>query len=635
MLKNQAGSILSVAFVVMAILTFSLSSLSVYTIRTIENTERTSQNAVSRNEAQRIISQAMQDFRKGTDEYKGIEQLLDENPEKDILGDEDDDNFIGDEDVGLISKVMDDYRSENGDTLLRIIEDDAMFRDVEDSEDFEEGIRNASFRFSYTYQENRNIVKYLHITNHGVEHKEYDAFEFSMGTNDNIFFNGGAIKQSQQGNPEELIKIYAGQLYDNYQAFELDNDLNFQEIDTLVDDKPTNYLHAVDGSLITNHYRRCLFDSDEECTEIDENGNLIINHDNFNRIGQDDGETPAIMENLFSGFDMDEHFFTEFNRLIEPSSVDNESITQSNYLDNLEAIFGQDDNSILSQSDFEEDLTLDENSYINPTDGTLEINDSDFELNTDGYTLFIDGDLEIQNINEINGESTIFVRGNVEFDGTDTLKMANSFMIYGDFIANFEEGSGMLSKDKDEGLSIFTKGNIEILHSESKLDQGNHHNGFFFFANDSIFINAANTNFRFGGAAYASGNGDGLERVQLRTNDSTTYFQGIFINSYFDINNPETIEPEYDRVNSSPADFNLEGLINPTDAEIYGYSGIGVDNDHNFVLRHFKDIHPGGGNVEERLRDSFRNVPDSFNTIVLYPNVYSFQTSTFRYSSID
>ena len=624
---NNKGSILSVAFVVMAILTFSLTSLSVYTLRTIENTERTSNTALSRNEAQSIISQAMNDFRKGTDDFDGLEDLLEdeEYDDEEILNYDQYPELLD----NLIKDVEALYEDDEAVKKLGIKEVPDMLGDFDDEHN--ENIHATSFRFSYTFSEDRDVVQYLHVTNHGIEYQEYTAFKFSMGTNADMVFSGGNL----DGSDAEEPYIYAGTLYDSYLEYGLEEN-NFYQLDN---DGPTNYLKSHEGALVTTNYQRCIYDREDkndDCLEtttnsaLEQGNSLVLNKHEYKRIGETED---SFLDDLFSGFDMERHYYRRFTAHFEDHIDD---VDETNYLDYIGDYF--EDYTIIENAT-EDDLDdINEHTLLR-FDGEMEINKNALDIGDN--VVFFDGDVRINNLEEIDDRGNLFINGDLMFEGNEKLLSTASFFVYGDMIADFEPNGGLSIKKFSEGkgITLFTLGNIEILSGDFLYEESGNveTNAFFFFANGSIFINS-DQGFNMAGVLYASANGDGLQRIQTRNapDDELENFHGIFINSQSS-GTATPDEDEYEDAGETTTGLEFDNVIHPDGVEITGFSGIGKDNEHRFILRPMSEVHPGGGNnnKEQELKDSFNNVPSTFETLVLYPGEYTFQTSTFSYRITD
>jgi len=653
-MKNSSGSILSVAFVVIAILTFSLSSLSVYTIRTIENTDRTSQNAISRSEAQRYISQAINDFRKGPSEieeyldelediddkvFDGLEILLKDNPD---LFEEDElsDNLL----PQLITTIKTIHNSSFEGEPLNIQHADDMWVDFDD-EEYEGNVRALSFRFTFQHDDNRDVVQHLHVTNHGVEFEEFNAFLFAMGTNERFVMNGGNYfsvqdEDEDEDNVETAGRIFGGQVYENYQSFIYNNNTDGFEPNTAENltndsDYPTNYPTSQEGTFITPQYRRCDFDNEDfnhgeyldGCMDTDEEGNIIMYTDRFDTVS---GVDEPFLDDLFVGFDLQDHINSRFERAFDIE------VTGETYIEHLNELSTP---NVVTQGAIvsgDNKYDLQDNTMV---EGNLIIDDSELsEIEIGENNLIVNGDLIIKNHNqelEIDGKGRIFVTGDLIFENTRNIETNASLFVQGDVRMNFQEDQGLVTPSFRDGVTLFSMGNIEVLYSNTvtSIGGGNRRSGMFYFAHGSILLNADSVAYRSGGAVYAQAQGDGLDRVQIENADSErSNFQGIFINS---LNTDDNIPSDnyLDDYLDNPAegqDQLGEGdIINPGSSDIFGFESIGRGESHYFDVMPIGEDGPPG--QQDNLRDSFDNLPRNFNTLVLYPERYSYQLSTFTY----
>ena len=645
-MNNNKGSILSVAFIVMAILTFSLTSLSVYTLRTIENTQRTTQNAISRNEAQRIISQAINDLRYGFEDDEGeiepgLQTLLENDP--DLL---EDDEFEDNKIIDLCNKIEKRYKDEDGTKRLSIaIDPDHLWEDFEDTT-YDGNVRAISFEFSYQHDETRNVVQQLHLTNHGVEFEEFSTFLFSMGTSANFVMNGGKFNylEDEDEMEETSGRVFGGRIYENYQNFTYDSESDNFEMrsdDEITDGGlPINYPKSEQGTFITPEYFRCDFGAFEDdntqqgCMDTDD-GRIVMHEDDFSTISSTDA---PFLDDLFMGFELQEHISERFEYFF------NVNLESASYIDELSGldlteINASDLNDVQSSGIYTENGTPSGLIYSSDdvTSSTINLND---------HALIIDGNLLLKDdssLEEIIGDGALFITGDLIVDGAQSISSNTTVFVDGEVVFEFDDSDnhGITSPDFSDGFTLFSMGNIEILFSgtgPTKGNSGQHRSGIFMFTRQSILINASTDQFRFGGALYAQGLGEGLHRVQINPSGSNDLqnFHGIFLNSFVE-DKPNYNKPLIDDVNGDYTIDLSEGesqlgegdIVNPGSSDIYGFQTIGNIKDHHLDSTPIGDSGPGGH--MEDLRESFDNIPTNYNTLVLYPGRYTYQLSTFRY----
>lgn len=641
---NQKGSILSVAFIIMVVLSFSLTSLTAYTIRTVQNTERTMESNISKNEAKRIISQAMNDFRYGFDDTEGLNDFLNDFDEEEnpFDGFGDPDYYIEGE---LIPELLDRYAADEGDSLLNIKFDETKFDDIEISND----VKAASFKFSYNYDDNRDIVRYLHVTNHGVQYEEFNAFRFTIGTNQNLAINGG---EYFTGDGEG--EAYGGRILDNHIA------VDFNDFSDYGDTFTGNYPAGEPGSMISYNYQRCI--ESHGCVSINDNS-ITLNIDEYDGPYSPDNENKDFVSDLFMDFDLEPFYFRKFKDFIDINEVAHEPITQTNYIDELPNI---DQFESYNNDDVINEATLHSGDLELDTNETLEVND----------ILVIDGDLTISSIEELIGDGILFVTGDVYFGTDDSplnqdVEMSLALFSKGKVSIHFNNDYGLYSETVSDGATLFALDNILIFNSSLERAQGlgNRKNSLFIFTQNSIFVDASNYPFEITGPLYAQGKGDGLDFINIKENDEIIPFKGIYINSYndgdgFQETNDDGSLPEWnededyeigDQVlhngiiyeasknaakNQDPSHNSWDEIgsddgeqINPGSDNLSGYNLTGTSDQHNFKIYPISDAGPPG--QEEALRESFNHLPNNFRSLILFPGIYSYETSTFSYETLD
>jgi len=501
MLKNQKGSVMGVAFVIIALLSFSLTSLTTYTFRTAENTNRIVEETSDDAQAKRLVNEALARMRSDMldlidDSQNGIDtfQNLDTNYE----------------DLTIIDAI----ENELGVTIT-------LAQDRYDSEFIPTGVHPIAYRISYPLGEDAtyHIVRYLYFSDYGVQFEQFDAFNYSMGSNEAVALNGG--------NYLESTTIYGERIYRGFSTAYKDSDGNYQ----IVDANNFNNPAGEDASFVSPRQFMC--EQDVSCLYSDANGKLVLNEDNYNFLSEND--TNNYYSNLFAEFDYDSMFFDRLSLLMD---AQNEPIRAFNYAAKLNEIketglLSTHEGTINKTSDW----TLENNTLIEGN-ATLDLDGNSLELNN--YTLIVLGDLTIENLDAISKPGQIYVFGDVHVNNNQNLLMTSNLFTQGEITVNFDSGYGFISSEGSQGMSLYAKGNILFERNTTASSTYAGYVPMFIYSESSIKFDSAAYSMAFGGAVYAQGKGDGLSDVLIEKDGSFENFKGILVNSFSGTIDPDT-----------------------------------------------------------------------------------------------
>ncbi len=600
---NQKGSVLSVAIVMIGILSFSLASLAAYTERTATSTNRVVESERASNEARRSISRAMHALEDEIHEY-----LHDEDGELDMEKFYD----LDDHDHAIIS----DITEQTGATITG----EEVYSDGD--------ISIRRYTFSYPRDENRDMVRDLYLSNHGVEYEEHDTLSFSVATNGAIALNGGAYHHN--------LELYTPTLYTGYNTIykNLDGEYVFEEAGDF--NTPSGDEEAF---FATKDYMNCSLANN--CLAVDE-GDIIIERDNY--VEEDIEDPGQYVADVFSGFDYRSFFFETFNGYVETDTTLNED----NYTEVLENAAEEGLVGILDEDIEGGGFSLDEDLLVQ-SDLLIDM-DEDATLELNGHSLVVLGTLDIKGVDTIT-QGNIFAMDGVNLENDRDLIMLANLHSYGDLIVEFDDGHGFSFDEdahhqEDEGITLTADGNIRIEYANTPY--ADDHPNFpsilsvLLLSRQSIFIHASTDPFVMGGAIYALAEGP-LDDVYIEQNDEREPFAGLFIASYNGALPRDGSDP-------SPGDGGSgnggpgggppgggppgQGGVHPGQGSPPGGGPPGQTNDegdHTVNIYSLEDAAFGQGKgPADRLRETFDDVPE-LHRIIIYPDILNTERTTYRY----
>lgn len=631
-LTNQRGSVLTVAIVMVAILTFSLTSLSAYTLRTAENTSRSVERNFSENVAKRSIDQAMNDL-----EF-GMRDILEEEGMEYFKGLGEDDW----QDLELINEI-------EADTGVVIEED-------EESRYSTDEFIVRKFLIIYPREDGRDMVRELYLSNHTVFLRDNeDAFLFSVGTDGTLAINGGNYAGSDNIYGQTILAGHDTVIRNADGSYDIDRP-----------GKGNLPGGAEDSYFSTRDLRYC--PEGEECLQfkedtddkfVFENYQDIRDHEDFS----DDFEYRQYYDNIFGGFDFDNYFFTTFDSKIDDLS----GISRNNY----DAVLsdGLDEGVFYDLSEDEDYETVDDELQVDsmpilPFD-TLVDGDArfDFEnpIDFNGNTLIIHGDLTIERMDELSQETEIFVTGDIHIEKSHNMRLFGNLYALGEIVVDFEGETGFENPGpgpKSEGGALIADGHIRILNSYSAKDE---HGGtstrvpLFILSRQSVLIHATDKT-HFGGTVFALAQGDPLDNHYVRNDEGELEaLSGIVIHSLkndgpiadgapfawsetYDPNNNGggggggppwggNGPPPWSGPGTDPDSDDPGGFIRTVHSAV-------DDSGHSFSINHIRNIHPGG--QSSAVEESFDDIPVLEPMVLEIDNSKLFsQRSTYFYARDD
>jgi len=579
---SQKGSVLSVAFVVMAVLAASTAAITQATVNQITSTNIKVDTINDEVIGKRLIQQAIGEF----------EAYID----PDVLPDGDFNSYESNE-IPLVAQ--------NYNVIVTNMTGTPGFEDF----GVEGSTETRAYRFAYTLDTGVDMVMYSYVSNVGSTVEQYNPFDFSIGTNGDLILTSGYYRQAA---------FYAESIYYNYRAAYPET----VGASTYPDYTPSTSGYYPDfngngnGSDIfyRNDYLYCVdlcfeYNVLEDPIEIDKTKYIDI----FGS-GLETGDytQDTIISDFFGNFDYDQ---VVIDFVKDTGPTDSLVITDSMNINNIADVVmnnsspGQETCFLIwcwteASSDPYTDLTND--IYFNPLseeeyldygavyDGNLTVQQGLHMMDRDEETLIITGDLIFDNIGAITVDGKFVVLGDLIFQG-DELDIDGSFYVLGQTFFNFNEGEGIseAGSTNEYGLTFMTKDNIIInsiweSHTSSQLpDQFD----VFMYTEESIYIEAVNSRLNIDGVLFANAKGVSGNYIPM-VDENSNPILGIVMSAYRGrINSSGTAVPSSNRNRNS---FYLD-VVNNT-----------------------------------ALQDAFTEIP-TFDTLVITEGVYTFERSEFLY----
>lgn len=560
--NNDKGSALSVALIVVTVLTFSLTTVTSLNVNLAGATTVKLGQVNDDSIAKGLIRQAIGEF----EEY--IEAT---------------DSYVDFNNVE-IDRIYIDYG--------------VVVADVTGTGDFIDyaGTDSYVYKFSFLMDNGNTLYKYNFSSLYGSSVETFETFDYSLGTDGMLFLNGGYYDDVYLYG-EEVFLTSTSPYISDFSGSRLETPSAIADFPILTTSNPSTIF-------IENGYKYCnasCFNPLTDPFSVD-----VANYVDVIGSGLVDQGTLDTMyiNNFFGDFDYDEYAI-EYLTLYAPteSTTFTTSITDINDMaqeieDNQsDFLIWKNKNSVETYPstpfvNITGDTNIDFSTSLNFGNmgsqgispfivGNVTFNHN-VALNTDRDAFFIDGDLTIDNAthNKISIDGSFFITGNLYFTGKD-VDIEGSFFVLGETYMNFDLGEGIVTTGNNAGFSIIAKDNIiiEELYETHTTDAMAPEFSAFFYTEESIFVDAVNSRVNIQGSLFARALGAPGSTV-LMQDYSSNPLRGIFINS-------------------------IRGYM---DDDV----GVESSNDHfNIVL------------LSGIYSDRFFNIPE-FESLVQIPGVYTF-----------
>lgn len=570
--SNERGSAMSVALIVITILTFSMTTMTNISVNLAGSTTHKITQVNEENYAKGLIKQAIAEFEVYIDSVAALDTVIANITDYGVVVTDESDNIVYD--------PLDVFGTGAG------------------------GHESRIFKFAYTMADGDVLVMFAYVSNGGSASASLNPFDFSMGTNESLIMNGGYYDE---------IWLYGQEVYLASVAPFVQSGTTTQHVTPISSAIYPVLTPAATASVIyaTDLFEVCETGSTCYTTNVSANP-FIINESNFIDVASssipDQGEmaTETIYD-FFGSYDYDED---AIDYIQNDAPTDSRTITDAMTLATSGAVVLANSDVITYKPNGQPNKPIPTTPFINITtdtnwDFSEDHNFKDFSpfvignvtLNYDvllksNESMFIDGDLTIDNQSGLNLslEGTFVVTGDLYFTG-NSVDIEGTFWVFGETYMNFADDEGIVSFGNNAGLSIIAKDNIiieEIFVSHVNATAPALFSAFF-YTEESIYIDAVNSKFHMEGALYARGLG--VSGNQIFLNDEVAApMLGIIINSY-------------------------RGYING--------SGVAVpttpDSNNRFRIEKV---------AQSNFQDKFQNIP-TFETLITDIDNWTFDTSEF------
>ena len=529
--NNQRGSVMSVALIVITVMTFSLTTITQVTVNLAGATTHQLEKVNGENTGKGLITLAINEF----------EAYFLVSPDFEAFN------------LNEIPRMEADYGVFVSDVSGVAPYDTAA--DFGEGSDGPGGHESRMYRFAYSLPvpSNNMLVKFAYVSNGGTASAELNPFDFSIGTNETLVMNGGVYDE---------ITLYGKEVYlANVAPFVISGSTNQLVTPYSLDNGGTFPVLTYDttGSIV---YATSLF---QYCPTGDTCYNTNITADPFEIVESnfidadgglvDQGE-PAeeTIYDFFGSFDYDA-FTIDYIKLLGPT--DDLEVTDAMTLDTASSVIDQSNNSGVIVYNYNPQgkvtkITYPDTPYTDITDDAhinfLEANNFDnvslFYNNpltisyncsfTDDESMYINGDLTIDNIDvgTLDIVGTYVVDGDLYLTG-NSIDLEGTIYVFGETHFNFNDGEGMVTQGNNAGFSLLAKDNIlieEIFVSHVNATLPTEFAAFF-YTEKSIYIDTVNSMLNIEGSLFARGTDDGGNQIFL-DDESSIQINGIVINSY-------------------------------------------------------------------------------------------------------
>lgn len=575
LINNDKGSALSVAFIVITVLTFSMTTITSINVNlagaTTVKLEQVNDDSISK----ALIRQAIGEFEeyiRATDSYVDFNNVE-------------------------ISRILTDYG--------------VVVTDVTGTGDFVDyaGTDSYVYKFAIIMDDGDVLYKYVFSSIYGSSVETFVVFDYSLGTNGQLILNSGYYDELYLYGEEIKLSSTAPYVV-NGSTTQAETPLSSAVFPTLTTSGPSTIFSELS-------YDYCI----SSCFTLNGAPNpFVINESNYvpvigSSLSDQGTISPMIINDFFGSFSYDD-FFIEYLKTKAPKE-DLELTEPGMTMANAET-------TILSYAD---DLTWTTKNngsfkkwvypstpFVNITTGydthpSLFDFTGAFKSQGNQYSLIYEGDLTITSGVSMDKTPSIvdslIVFGDLTLDGGDiqgaivvfgdlyitggTQDYAGSLFILGQTFINKDLGAGITTNGNDYGFSILAKDNviIEEIYENHTSSALNTQFSAFIYTEESIYIDAVNSRLNIEGALFARGLGVSGNQMFM-DDESNNQINGIIINSYRGY-------------------INNSGLAVPSSAA--GANGFYMERISSNVYQ-----------------DRFYNIP-VFESLVQIPGLYTFESS--------
>lgn len=521
-IKDNRGSVMSVALIVITILTFSMTSITTISVNLAGATKVKLAQVNEENTGKGTILQSISELKEYI-ESEGSITALDE-----VLA------TLTAYDKLTVSDVTDDLDYDPDD-------------DFGNGNDGPAGHESRIYKFAYELADGELLVKLAYVSNGGTAVAELNPFDFSLSTNEKLILNGGYYDEITLYGNDVLLASVAPYIQSGTTNTSI-TPTNSAVYPVLTPNTVASLIYA------TASYQYC--ETGDTCYTTSGSSNpFVIVESNYQDVDGstlvDQGEfAEETISDFFGTFDYDE-FAIDYIQ----NEAGTDSRVVSGTIDNLADAAVE----VLADSDPIEYKGNGQPKKPLPTTAFIDItNDSNWDFSEvenfkdfspvyngdvtiaydvklkDDECLFIIGDLTIDysGTQILDLEGTFVVTGNLYFTGND-VDIEGTFFVFGETYMNFDDDEGIITQGNNDGLSLLSKDNIiiEEIYVSHVNSTAPVQFSAFFYTEESIFIDAVNSKFHMEGSLFARGLGVSGNEIFLN-DGSAIPVEGIMINSY-------------------------------------------------------------------------------------------------------
>ncbi len=542
---NNQGSVLSVALIIITVLTFSVSTITQLSVNLAGQTNRKIENVTDENIAKTLIDLSIDEF----------EVYVTETTEGDY------DGYLN---------TLDAENKNNFGVLVTDI-----------TSEFHGGITpdddtTKAFKFSYTLSNGNVLYKNAYASEYVIlPEVNLNPFDYQIGTNGDVILNGGYydfVKKTQTTDAKGAY-IFGDHVYvSRVSPYEYPVGSTNQYL-TPQQDTNYPYFDTTPPAVIYDNYGYLYCAAN--CFDTNNLGNpFVINESFYNTVDETapfpsgEMQTTNIL-NFFGDFDF-EQFIVDF---INNKAPRRDEVISANW-NTLEA-------DILSESDpisVEEKtnkqgkvtkvtITWPETPFVNITsyhdDPNYEVDFTDFKQGNDYYSmvyegdltidgtismpvtknngtpevkesLIVTGDLTLNSPGQVNLDGAIFVFGDLYLQGA-TKDIEGSIFVLGETFIDFDLDQGIRTSGNNAGFTLLTQQNIYFeSHRESHdSDTQAPEISAVIYTQESIYIDAVNNRLNMTGSLFSrTAQAYTPSKTFMQHEDNST-FNGIVVNSYY------------------------------------------------------------------------------------------------------
>lgn len=586
---NNDGSVLSIAFVVIAVLTFSLTTITSMSVTSSKITNNKLDQVSNDSDSRGEINLAMTEFKNYVETNSAFPNLTDFN-------------------AGIFLKY--------GVTTENVTANFPAFAAANNAD-------IQVFKFYKTLENGNVLYRDMFVSNYGSEVIQIEQFNYSMASSADMVLNGGYYIDT---------KLFGNNIYLNQTSPYMSRNTGQATITPTPAVNNTDFypkLTNLPGQTLmypANEFKYC----SGNCYSSTTNRPFIFDKTLLSDVTgsnpPDSGAPGDLVINSFFGDFVFEDFVMKYIKEVAPeaseqmpltstySTVGSDVANNSGPLTKVQGnnyVLNHKFHNVTGDSGFNfaggNKITLSYSTYVDPqnhvnTVGDTLIIDRDIAMtqthdNSD-ESLFVDGDVLINSTaNGQNGKisitGTMVVNGDLTITGK-SLNLQGTFIVLGEVIFDFDDGHGMKNPGANLGSSILSRHNIyfESFYENHGSALNTETVSVFMFSNESIYIDAVNNRINLAGSIYANAfNEVGYTPSITYMNDTVpSSVKGIIVNSYYG----------YVRANGSHS------------------SGSQLSH-HGFII----------DDIDKNVYSSrFYNIP-TFNSVVTSEGVYSFELGEF------